>query len=111
MNFKTCSMCGFAWKDQVSFLNDANVLIIGYQACFANPKRGLFFFNHSCHGTFTLAVHVFENLYDGPMFQNKLTGTDECPGYCLYKKKLGPCPAKCECAYVREIIQIIKSFK
>jgi hypothetical protein len=39
-----------------------------------------------------------------------LTGTAECPEFCLHRSKLNPCPAKCECAYIREIIQAIKNW-
>ena len=37
------------------------------------------------------------------------TGTDDCPGYCLRVDELGRCPARCECAYVREIIHVIRN--
>ena len=40
----------------------------------------------------------------------KFPWTTECPEFCLHKSELRPCPAKCECAYVREIIQVIKDW-
>ena len=52
----------------------------------------------------------FQNLYNGPIFEQRLTESEDCPGYCLRKDELRLCPAKCECAYVREIIQIIKNW-
>jgi len=27
----------------------------------------------------------FQNLYNGPMFEQRLTGGEDCPGYCLRK--------------------------
>ncbi len=106
--FKICSCCGFVWKSREDFLNDNNISIIGYQAHFQNLTAGLFLFNHSCHGTLSLKTGIFTDLYNGPVFQEKVTGSDDCPGYCLYENILDPCPAKCECAFVREIIQILK---
>jgi hypothetical protein len=34
--------------------------------------------------------------------------TAECPGYCNNQNQLSRCNMLCECAYVREIIEIIK---
>jgi len=107
-NFKICSNCGFEWKSREDFLNDHSVIIIGYQTNFKSLEAGIFLFNHSCKGTFGLEVSDFANLYDGPVFQERATGSDECPEYCLHKYTLDSCPAKCECAFVREIIQLLK---
>lgn len=41
-------------------------------------------------------------------FSLNLRDTDKCSDYCLNKDDLRPCPVECECAYVREVIQIIK---
>ncbi len=106
--FKICSKCGVGWKDRKSFLDDVNITMLGYQAHFKRLTAGLFLFNHSCHGTLSIEAHEFADLYDGPIFQDKLTGSDDCPGYCLHEKILDPCIVHCECAYVREIIQILK---
>jgi hypothetical protein len=107
-NFKTCPKCGVVWKNRDDFIKDNNVSIIGYQVHFKNLKAGLFLFNHSCEGTLALKVSFFEDLYDGPIFQERATGSDNCPGHCLKTNNLDFCPAKCECAFVREIIQILK---
>jgi len=106
--FKICSKCGVGWKDRKSFLDDANISIIGYQAHFKHLTTGLFLFNHSCHGTLSITADEFTDLYDGPVFQDKLTDSDDCPGYCLQENMLDPCHVQCECAFVREIIQILK---
>ena len=108
--FKQCDVCGFVWPTRDSLLSDVGVHITGYQAHFAQLLAGLFLFNHLCDGTFAIEASHFQDLYDGPIFAEPLTGTDACPEYCLYATVLLPCPAECECAYVREIIQIVKNW-
>jgi len=76
--------------------------------CFNFIIHLIFLFNHSCKGTLGLEVSAFEDLYDGPIFQGRATGSDDCPGYCPHEDSLDPCLVKCECAFVREIIQILK---
>jgi len=105
--FKTCPSCGREWTDRTAFLTDPEVMIIGYQAHFEELTTGLFLFNHSCGTTFSLPVHAFTDLYNGPVFRERKTGSPDCQGYCLKRDCLGPCPAECECAFVREIIGII----
>jgi hypothetical protein len=109
--FKKCSLCDFVWSLRDDFLRDPNIEIIGYQVHFEELKEGFFLFNHSCKGTLTIPVVEFIDLYDGPIFKERVTGSEDCPGYCLYEEELGPCPAKCECAYIREIIQVVKNYK
>jgi len=108
INFKVCPNCDFVWKNREDFLNDNKVSMIGYQVHFKNLTAGIFLFNHFCKGTLAIEVSSFKDLYDGPIFKERATGSDECPEYCLHKDNLDPCPAECECAFVREIIQIIK---
>lgn len=67
-------------------------------------------FNHDCKGTFTVPAEQFKELYDGPIFSTRATGKDDCNKYCLLKDELRSCPVQCECAYVREIITIIKNW-
>ncbi|MEW6250296.1 MAG: hypothetical protein AB1716_06600 [Planctomycetota bacterium] len=108
--FKKCPMCGFAWESRSSFLVDPDNEIIGYQACFTALTTGFFLFNHSCTGTLAILVEQFRDLYDGPVYETRKTGMDECPGYCLHKDELARCPQRCECAFVREIIQIVREW-
>ena len=105
--FGQCPLCKRVWETRADFLSDPQLSIIGYQAALTNLARGLFLFNHSCRTTLAQPVGDFQDLYDGPIFAHRATGTDECPGHCLRTGELGGCPAQCECAYVREIIQII----
>jgi len=107
MPFKKCSVCGFAWPSREDFLSDSAVEIIGYQVNFDHLTLGLFLFNHSCNNTLAIQAGVFRNLYKGPIFEERATGSEQCPGYCLLQNELRPCPAQCECAYVRQIVQII----
>jgi len=106
-HFKTCSQCGFVWESRESFLKDPALKMIGYQVHGEDQREGLFLFNHDCHTTLSLRAGHFLDLYQGPMFQARLIGTEACPGQCLRQGDLRPCPEKCECAYVREVIQII----
>jgi hypothetical protein len=92
------------------FLGDPNLTIIGYQVSFEELVEGLFLFNHSCETTLGVKAGKFQDLYPGPIFDNRLSGKADCPEYCLRRNDLRPCPAKCEFAYVREIIQIIRNW-
>jgi hypothetical protein len=107
-NFKTCPNCGVEWKTRSDFIYDPELDIIGYQVHFKNLEKGFFLFNHSCKGTITIAVNAFSDMYKGPIFAERLTSTEKCSEYCLHESNLKPCPEECECAYVREVIQIIK---
>jgi len=108
--FKHCTTCGFGWPTREHFLEDPNLVIIGYQVSFEELEAGIFLFNHSCGTTLAIRAHNFKNLYDGPIFAERAHGTEECSEYCLHQHDLRPCPVNCECAYVREIIQLIKNW-
>ena len=107
--YKVCTACGFQWATRDAFMKDPDLEIIGYQVHFEELSAGLFLFNHSCNGTLSLEANAFFDLYDGPIFSERKTGSDECEGHCLHRLDLDPCPAKCECAFVRDIIQTIKN--
>ena len=108
--FKKCPKCGHEWNTREHFLTDPNLEMIGYQVNFIRLASGLFYFNHDCRGTLTIKAGAFEDLYGGPIIKIRATGSGECPGYCLHKDDLDPCPAQCECSYVRAVIQIIKEY-
>lgn len=108
--FKKCPMCGFAWGTRSVFLSDPRVTLIGYQACFTDLTAGYFLFNHSCEGTLAVVVEEFVDLYSGPVYKERATGTAACPQYCLHQDELARCPAQCECAFVREIIQRVRGW-
>ena len=106
--FKRCRNCGEMWKSQVDFLDDPNITLIGYQAHFEELKQGLFYFNHACHATLAIPVKAFENLFSGTRFTENRQGGAECPQHCLYRENLDPCPVRCGCSWVREILQTIR---
>jgi len=108
--FKICPLCEFRWESRDGFLNDPDLKLIGYQVDFVELKEGLFLFNHSCNGTLAIEAGEFRDLYDGPIFTLRATGTEQCDEHCLHQSDLRPCPAECECAYVREVMQLIRSW-
>jgi hypothetical protein len=55
-----------------------------------------------------LEAQDFLSLYSGKKYTERRTGMEECPGYCHDVKQLNRCDALCECAFNREVIQIIK---
>ena len=92
-----------------SFLRDARLTLVGYQVHFEKLQEGLFLFNHDvCHSTLGIEAGAFHSLRKGPIFHRRATGSAECPGHCLHRDNLQPCPAKCECAYVRQVMQRIR---
>ena len=108
--FKECLPCGNKWFARDDFLEDSSIEIIGYQVNFDDLLAGIFLFNHSCGASLYLSVRYFNGLYEGPIFKERVTGSDDCPEYCLYQDQLDKCSARCECAYVRNIIDIIKKW-
>ena len=102
-------MCGYQWQSRKDFLEDPTTDLIGYQVNFEQLDLGFFLFNHlECGTTLGIPADKFKDLYNGPIFSERLTGTKECQEYCLHKDQLDPCPAECECAYVREIMQEVR---
>ncbi len=106
--FKKCPNCGFVWQDRKTFLSDAKVSLVGYQAHFEELCAGFFLFNHSCGTTFAVQVEQFKDLYSGEIFEENLNGKKGCPGYCFKSSELRPCPMRCECAFVRDIIRLVR---
>jgi hypothetical protein len=109
--FKTCSCCKIPWFSRDEFLADNDVDLVGYQVNFSNLELGFFLFNHlTCQSTFAVPAGLFKDLYDGPVFSEPLTGSEQCPGHCQHKDILSTCQAKCEGAYVRKIMQIVRDW-
>ena len=107
--FKKCSICENVWDTRDDFLGDSTLELIGYQVDFTDLRAGYFLFNHTCKTTLAIHAGEFFDLYEGPVFEDRKTGGEECPGYCLRQSELGSCPAACECAFVREIIGLIEN--
>ena len=105
--FKMCKVCQKSWASREEFIADNEIMVIGYQVNSVNLGKGLFLFNHSCDGTLSIQVEAFADLYMGPIYTEKKLGSESCPGYCQYQSNLKPCPEKCECNFVRVILQIL----
>jgi len=108
--FKQCPSCRRTWFTYTDFLADPCLHLIGYQVFFEELSSGLFLFNHTCGTTLSITVETLQHLHKGPIYKERATGSENCPGLCLVKNETRPCPAKCECAYVRSIMQLIKKW-
>jgi hypothetical protein len=108
--FKLCSACKQDWPTRDLFLTDPAIKLVGYQVSFETLTEGFFLFNHSCESTLAISAEAFINLYKGEMFSERAPA-GECLGKCLHQDDLSPCPLRCECAFVREILQIIKGIQ
>jgi hypothetical protein len=111
--FKVCTLCGKGWQSREDFIGDPEAQLVGYQAHFQELTEGFFLFNHmrsGCGSTIAIAVKHFVDLYSGPVFETQLRGGPSCPGFCLHTRALNPCPQKCECSFVRGVIQVIRAW-
>lgn len=109
-HFKNCPNCGAVWATREEFLSDADLVPVGYQVYFEDLQAGLFLFNHSCGTTMAIEAGFFFDLHDGQIFRERATGTAECGGHCLYKDDMDPCPARCDCAFARDVLQTVRQW-
>jgi hypothetical protein len=109
--FKICPFCATVWPSREAFLNDRDLQLVGYQVDFEDLALGLLLFNHDICKT-TLAIRAFQlkDLYSGPVFEKRKTGQEDCSGHCLRSSELAPCPAECECAWVRGLLQVVQGW-
>jgi hypothetical protein len=110
ISFQVCDCCGTIWPTRDAFLSDGNLRVDGYKPNFQTLEEGLFFITHDrdeCGATLAIAARNFLGLYGGPRYTERKTFSDECSRYCLDPEKLDRCAALCECAFVREVLQII----
>ena len=109
--FKICPMCSTVWKTRGDFLGDKTLEVNGYVTDFEKLEWSLFYFTHSkknCGSTMAIEVKEFLNLYSGEQYTERRMGQEECPGYCLEKEQLNRCDAHCDCAFNREVLDVIK---
>jgi len=111
--FKICPNCQTVWETMEEFLADLELKMNGYQVHFDDLEGGLFFFTHQQEGCFTtlaLPVTAFLSLNDRPLLAKR----DEqlCIGsdFCVHQGDLMPKPVKCECIWVRDILQTIRTW-
>ncbi len=110
-HFKTCPFCATIWPSREAFLKDRDIQLVGYQVHFEELALGLFLFNHDiCKTTLAIRALHLKDLYIGPVFKERKTGQEDCPGYCLRSSELAACPVECECAWVRGLLQIIRGW-
>ncbi len=109
--FQVCNYCGCRWSSRGEFLADETLLFNGYQADFESPDKGLFLFTHrgpGCGTTLALEIRHFIDLYHGPVYSERKLNSSDCPGHCANIFNLERCENKCEFAYIRELIQIVR---
>jgi len=101
------------WRTRQDFLADKTIKLNGYQVSFKNIEAGLLLFTHmldECRTTMGVPVSEFLDFYRGERFTENKALSPECPRYCIDKNRLDRCSARCECAFVREIIQHVVTF-
>jgi hypothetical protein len=109
--FKTCPSCSQIWQTRDEFVLDTQLELNGYKADFEKLEYGLFFFTHHQNGCFsTMAIEVldFKDMFSGKPYPERKTDSEECPGYCRDKEQLERCDNICECAFVREIMNMLR---
>ncbi|WP_173201595.1 hypothetical protein [Geobacter sp. SVR] len=110
--FKSCPKCFKRWSSRDDFLSDDLISLIGYQASFDQLENGLFLFTHrtsECLTTLAVCVSEFLDLFSGARCPETKALTRECPRFCLDESNLEPCNNPCQCAFVRDIMQVIHS--
>lgn len=112
--FKTCPCCEKIWETRDDFIADLSLVLNGYQVSFKSLDTGLLLFTHlidECKSTMGIYVSEFDDLYDGERYSVNKALSPECPRYCIDERRLDRCNAHCECAYVREIVNIVANLK
>jgi hypothetical protein len=114
-SFKTCPHCGTTWQTLEDFLNDPALELSGYQVHFVELENGLFYFTHHterCGTTLAVPVQAFTTLtrrsFLAPCGH---LAADGCSKLCVRGDTRTPCPAECECGWVREVMQEINHRK
>ena len=73
-----------------------------------DPSQGMLLFNHGCGTTMAVDVARFAALYQGLVYAQRFTGTSACEEHCESQYDLERCEQPCSCAWVREVIQIVR---
>ncbi len=113
--FKVCPMCSEKWNRVEALLADPAIELKGYQVNFDALEEGLFYFLHhrtGCETTLGIPIKAFKGLSDLPFLAPSLESRPEnCTGLCLNEHELGECPEKCNCNWVRDVMQTIRIWK
>jgi hypothetical protein len=111
--FKACSNCDMVWPTMEDFLGDSNLKLAGYQVHFDDLEGGLILFSHNredCYTTLAIQVKQFIPLTDRPILNVRTKQPEGCGSLCMREGAFGPCPIKCECSWVREILHKIENW-
>jgi len=109
--FKICPCCQEVWQTRDDFLEDMHLQLNGYKADFAKLEYGLFFFTHQkegCYSTMALEVADFLDLHRGTVCEHNRDYDENCPRSCRQKRKLEARQDVCECAFAREVCDLVK---
>jgi len=111
-HYKACTLCGYEWQTLQSFVQDCNLTVNGYQACFEKAEEGLFLLTHvcpQCHSTLAVRASDFTHWDTGSRPGLLNMGKETCPGRCLNNDDLEPCTAECSMRWVRDVLQYLKA--
>ena len=112
--FKECPTCQHKWETREELLNDPTLRLVGYQVNYVDLEAGLFLFNHDideCGTSLAIDAGEFTDMHKGEIFEDHTKETvSNCPGYCDERRFLGPCSEKCECSYVRDVLDKVKEW-
>lgn len=112
--FKQCSTCHEVWETREDFLGEPTLRLVGYQVNFGELKAGFFMFNHDtdeCGTSLAIEAGEFTDMHKGPIFEDiRRESAESCPGYCDDSHRLDPCYQKCECSYVRDVLEQVRDW-
>ena len=113
-DFKVCTNCHKAWQTMEEFLSDSELRLEGYQVNFGDLNAGLFLFTHrseDCGSTIAIPAGRFTQMHDGEIFEENMFGKAGCDKSCLHTGVVDSCKAKCECAYVRDVLEKVRDWE
>jgi hypothetical protein len=109
--FKECSCCSTSWESLAAFVLDSELTLEGYQPSFADPFEGWLLLTHNtpdCKTTLAVRTAQLRDLYDGPEYTERRTGTPGCPWLCIKENRLEECTMDCDMAWVRQVMQYLR---
>ena len=112
--FKICTSCSKPWNTLNDFLSDPELKMNGYQVHFDDLEGGVFFFTHEqegCLTTLAIPVKAFLPLNERPLLAKRDEQRCINSEFCVHQDDVSPHrPAKCECLWVRDILQTIRTW-
>ncbi|GMW01693.1 MAG: hypothetical protein AMXMBFR84_28300 [Candidatus Hydrogenedentota bacterium] len=105
-----CRGCNQVWLEREGLISDPAIALAGYQANFDNLESGRFVFTHECGASFSVCVKSFLTLCAEHVHTGYRLNGEACPGYCMHEHELDPCGAECECAYIRNVLDVVRKW-